>query len=137
MFASTLLNEQDFKMKPTESELAILQILWQKKGATVREVNDQLNSQSSSEIGYTTTLKLMQIMAEKKLVRRDTNQKIHIYYAQVTEADTQQILVNNFVDNAFRGSAMKLVLHALGNHETSQDELNEIKNLIQKLENNL
>ena len=137
MFASTLLNEQDFKMKPTESELAILQILWQKKGATVREVNDQLNSQSSSEIGYTTTLKLMQIMAEKKLVRRDTNQKIHIYYAQVTEADTQQILVNNFVDNAFRGSAMKLVLHALGNHETSQDELNEIKNLIQKLANNL
>lgn len=124
-------------MKPTESELAILQILWQTKGATVREVNDQLNSTSSSEIGYTTTLKLMQIMAEKKLVRRDTNQKIHIYYAQVSESDTQQILVNNFVDNAFRGSAMKLVLHALGNHETSQDELNEIKDLIQKLENNL
>ncbi len=124
-------------MKPTESELAILQILWQTKGATVREVNDQLNSNSSSEIGYTTTLKLMQIMAEKKLVRRDTNQKIHIYYAQVSESDTQQILVNNFVDNAFRGSAMKLVLHALGNHETSQDELNEIKDLIQKLENNL
>lgn len=124
-------------MKPTESELAILQILWQTKGATVREVNDQLNSTSNSEIGYTTTLKLMQIMAEKKLVRRDTNQKIHIYYAQVSESDTQQILVNNFVDNAFRGSAMKLVLHALGNHETSQDELNEIKDLIQKLENNL
>ncbi len=124
-------------MKPTESELAILQILWQTKGATVREVNDRLNSQSSSEIGYTTTLKLMQIMAEKKLVNRDTNQKIHIYYAQVSESDTQQILVNNFVDNAFRGSAMKLVLHALGNHETSQDELNEIKDLIQKLENNL
>jgi BlaI family penicillinase repressor len=124
-------------MKPTESELSILQILWQKKRATVREVNDLLNVESNTEIGYTTTLKLMQIMAEKKLVERDTNQKVHIYYANVSETDTQQILVNNFVDNAFRGSAMKLVLHALGNHETSQDELNEIKDLIQKLENNL
>ena len=121
--------------RPTESELEILRVLWQKGPSTVRDVHEVLSVTRSA--GYTGILKLMQIMAEKKLVRRDTNQKIHIYYAQVSESDTQQILVNNFVDNAFRGSAMKLVLHALGNHETSQDELNEIKDLIQKLENNL
>ena len=123
-------------MKPTDSELSILQILWQKNGATVREVNDILNNNSENEIGYTTTLKLMQIMTEKQLVKRDTAQKIHIYFANVKEKDTQSMLLNTFVDNTFRGSAMKLVMHALGNNDPSKEELEEIKLLIEKLENN-
>ncbi len=119
--------------KPTESELEILQILWQKEAATVREVNDFLNNRR--EVGYTTTLKFMQIMLEKGLLTRVEDNRSHIYKALVTEADTQQMLLNKFVDSTFRGSAMKLVMSALGNHEASKEELEVLKELIKNLEN--
>ena len=120
------------KIKPTESELEILQVLWQYGPSTVRLVNDKLNE--AREVGYTTTLKLMQIMAEKGLADRDTSQRTHIYKPVVTEAETQQNLLNRFVDTTFRGSAMKLVMQALGNHNASETELDEIKALIEEIE---
>jgi predicted transcriptional regulator len=120
-------------MKVTESELEILQVLWQKGASTVRDVNDLLNLKR--EIGYTTTLKMMQLMFEKKMLTRDDAQRTHIYAANITEADTQQNLVDKLLDSAFGGSAMKLVMQALGHHKTSKEELDEIKSLIQKIEN--
>jgi BlaI family transcriptional regulator, penicillinase repressor len=120
--------------KPTESELEILHILWQYGPSSVRFVNDKLNEKKSGEIGYTTTLKLMQIMADKGLVLRDTENRTHIYHAGVTESETQRRLLEKFVDTTFRGSAMKLVVQALGNHQASQEELDEIKALIKKME---
>ncbi len=121
-------------LKPTESELEILQILWQKGEATVREINDELNSHR--DVGYTTTLKLLQIMLEKGIVSREDSTRTHVYKAAVAEADTQNMLISKFVDTAFRGSAMKLVMHALGNHNATKNELNELKKLIENLEKN-
>ncbi|MDI9859513.1 BlaI/MecI/CopY family transcriptional regulator [Flectobacillus roseus] len=121
-------------MKPTESELEILQVLWALGQATVRQVNDELNKKR--EIGYTTTLKLMQIMFEKKLVTRTEEGRYHLYQAAVSEDETQQQLLDIFVDTAFKGSAMKLVMQALGNHQSSAEELDEIKKLIAQLEQN-
>lgn len=120
--------------KPTESELEILQVLWEHGPCSVRLVNEQLNAARDGEVGYTTTLKLMQIMSEKELVRRDTGQRIHIYEAAVSEADAQQQLLKKFVDTAFKGSAMKLVIQALGNHSASTEELDSIKALIARME---
>jgi len=119
--------------QPTDSELEILQLLWQNGNSTVRQINDLLNQKR--EVGYTTTLKLMQIMVEKNLVERDTNQRTHIYAASVTEADTQKKLLDRFVDATFRGSSLKLVMQALGSQETTQAELDEIKELIKQIEN--
>ena len=121
--------------KPTESELEILQILWSEGPSTVREVNNVLNVQKESEVGYTTTLKHLQIMAEKKLVSRDTSTRTHVYKAKILEEDTQRNLVKGLVEKVFGGSAMDLVMQALGNHNTSPEELAEIKKLIQELEN--
>ncbi|KGE89597.1 MAG: BlaI/MecI/CopY family transcriptional regulator [Phaeodactylibacter xiamenensis] len=123
---------QSKKIRPTESELEILQVLWEHGPSTVRFVNDQLNE--DREVGYTTTLKLMQIMAEKGLAERDTSQRTHIYSPAVTEAETQQNLLTQFVDRTFKGSAMKLVMQALGNHNASEAELDEIKALIEEIE---
>lgn len=134
--------------RPTESELEILQLLWEMGPSTVRAVNDRLNDPANPprggrragaeprEVGYTTTLKIMQIMHDKGLVRRQEDGRTHIYAAAVSESDTQSALLQQFVDAAFRGSAMKLVLQALGNHEASADELDEIKSLIAQLEQN-
>lgn len=119
--------------KPTESELEILQVLWSEGPSTVREVNSLLNLER--EVGYTTTLKHMQIMAEKTLVTRDTSSRTHIYKAKILEVDTQRNLVKSLVEKVFGGSAMDLVMQALGNHQTSPEELEEIKRLIQELEN--
>ena len=119
--------------QPTDSELEILQLLWQNGECTVRQINDLLNERR--EVGYTTTLKLMQIMLEKNLVKRNAEQRTHIYSAAVAESATQKKLLERFVDATFRGSSMKLVMQALGNHETTQEELDEIKDLIKKIEN--
>lgn len=123
--------------KPTDGELEILQILWEHGPVSVRFVNEQLNQKhgDEKEIGYTTTLKLMQIMLDKGLVERNTDSRTHIYAAGVNEGETQQRLLNQFVDAAFRGSAMKLVMQALGNHEASNEELEEIKALIKQMDN--
>ena len=134
-------------MKPTDSELEILHILWENGPGTVRTVNDLLNERRVSRksvpavgktkesAGYTTTLKLMQIMFEKGLVTREEDGRTHIYAAAVREEDTQSLLLQEFMDNAYRGSAARLVLQALGNHEASADELDEIKALIAQIEN--
>ena len=119
--------------KPTDAELEILQVMWVHGPSSVRFINDQLNQKR--EIGYTTTLKLMQIMLEKGLLHRDTENRSHIYEVTVSEEVTQQLLLEEFVENTFRGSAMKLVMQALGNHSTSDSELEAIKSLIQQLEN--
>lgn len=125
-------------IKPTEAELEILQILWEKGEATVRNVNESLNKKRDSnlkEIGYTTTLKLMQLMHEKGLASRNEESRTHIYAAKIKEGVMQKALLEKFVDKTFRGSAMKMVMQALGNHETSKEELDEIKALISKIEN--
>ena len=120
--------------KPTDVELEILQILWKEGSSTVRFVNDELNKQRENETGYTTTLKMLQLMTDKGLVSRDTSSRTHIYVALLNQADTQQSLVNRLVDTAFGGSAMKLVMQALGNKKTSKKDLEEIKKMINKLE---
>lgn len=119
-------------IKPTEGEMEILQVLWQKGNCTVREVHEDLDKQNS---GYTTTLKLMQIMLEKGLVNRDTTAKTHIYRALINQEKTQQQMVNKMIDNVFNGSAARLVMQALGNQTTSQEEIDLIKAYLDKLEN--
>ncbi|WP_316819353.1 BlaI/MecI/CopY family transcriptional regulator [Pedobacter nyackensis] len=119
------------QLKPTESELEILQILWKKGSCTVRDVHEILEKNKDS--GYTTTLKLMQIMHEKGLVSRDTSSKTHIYQALQNQEKTQQHLVNKMIDNVFNGSAARMVMQALGNHTTSKDEINAIKEYLDQL----
>jgi BlaI family penicillinase repressor len=126
------MTNQNPPLKPTETELEILQILWQNGPSTVRFVNEAQNQ--VKETGYTTTLKLLQIMHEKNLVSRDEESRSHLYQAAVSEEDTQKHLLDRFLDTAFRGSAMKLVMQALGNRSTTPDELNQIKNLLKRLE---
>ncbi len=118
--------------KPTEAELQILQVLWQYGPSTVRFVNDKLNEEKST--GYTTTLKMMQIMFEKKLVSRNEESRTHVYEAGVKEEVVQKQLLDRFLDKTFRGSAMKMVMQALGNRKTSKKELDEIRKLLDKLE---
>jgi BlaI family transcriptional regulator, penicillinase repressor len=117
-------------IKPTESELEILQVLWQKKTATVREVHDELSK--TRDIGYTTALKLLQIMFEKGLVTRDDSSKTHIYIPAVTREKTQKQLVGKMINTLFSGSSTELVMQALGNQQTSKEELDEIQNNLRK-----
>ncbi|GAB3325543.1 BlaI/MecI/CopY family transcriptional regulator [Larkinella ripae] len=118
-------------MKPTESELEILQVLWAQGPSTVRQVNELLSQ--TKDVGYTTTLKLMQIMHEKGLLSRTEEGRYHIYRALVDEQATQQHLLDRFVDTAFRGSAMKLVMQALGNSKATPQELAELQRLINNM----
>lgn len=122
------------QIKPTETELEILQILWQNGASSVREINDIMNN--SREVGYTTTLKLMQIMNEKELTVRDTANRTHIYQANVEEKKIKSGLLESFINNAFRGSASSLVMQVLGQSNASEDELNQIKQMIEKIESN-
>lgn len=122
--------------KPTESELEILQILWQKKNATVREINEELSKQKKLEIGYTTTLKLMQLMHEKGLVARDASSRTHVYKALLNQQKTQKNLVTKLIDSAFNGSASQLVMQALSDHQTSPEELEAIKKYLDQINNN-
>jgi BlaI family penicillinase repressor len=118
-------------IKPTESELEILQVLWEKDQASVREVHEELLR--SKDVGYTTTLKLMQIMFEKGLVKRDDSFKTHIYQASVSKEKTQKHLVGKMINTLFGGSPTELVLQALGNHKASPAELEEIQRLLNNL----
>ncbi len=118
-------------IKPTESELEILQILWKKRNASVREVHEELLQ--TKEAGYTTTLKLMQIMHEKGLVKRDDSIKTHIYQAAVSKEKTQKHLLNKMIDTVFGGSPGELVMQALGNHKASAEELEEIQKILDNL----
>lgn len=122
-------------MKPTESELEILQVLWATGPTTVRDINERLNERSTKAIGYTTTLKFMQLMLTKGLLERDDSSRTHIYKPAVEERSVKQGLLSQFVDKTFRGSAAQLVLETLGQHQTSEDELAKIKALIEQMEN--
>lgn len=123
-------------IKPTEAELEVLQVLWKHGPSNVRFVNETINQNRSTEdeVGYTTTLKVMQIMFEKGLLKRDESARTHIYKVAVSEESTQKSLVDKLLDTAFGGSALKLVMQALGNRKTSQKELQEIKNLLSQIE---
>jgi predicted transcriptional regulator len=120
--------------QPTDSELEILRILWEKGPSTVRFVNEQLNR--TRRVGYTTTLKIMQIMTDKKLVIRNEDERSHIYSAAFEEKDIQNRLIDKIVDAAFGGSASRLVMQVLGNHKASQEELEEIRKLLNNLDEN-
>lgn len=123
---------QNQSQKPTEAELEILQVLWQNGPSTVRFVHEVLSQ--SKDAGYTTTLKLMQIMADKGILKADKTSKSHIFKPLVSEEATQRHLLDRFLDTTFRGSASKLVMQALGSQRTSKEELDEIRNLLNKLE---
>lgn len=120
-------------MRPTDSELEILHVLWKQGPRTVRQVNDELGQQR--EIGYTTTLKLMQIMHEKGLLTRTEDAKSHVYTAVLGEQEARQTMIDRFLETTFRGSASQLVMQLLGRHKASADELDEIKKLLNNLEN--
>lgn len=120
------------QIKPTESELEILGILWERGASTVREVHEIL--EQSKEAGYTTTLKLMQIMHEKGLLKRDASARTHIYEANVSQEHTQQQLLNKMIDTVFNGSATQLVMQALGHHRSSQEELDRIRQYLNEME---
>jgi predicted transcriptional regulator len=116
--------------RPTDAELAILRVLWERGAATVRQVHEALAP--SRETGYTTTLKLMQIMAEKGLVSREESSRTHVYRTRIGQAQTQRQLVADLLDRAFGGSASALVLQALSAGGTSAEELEKIRQLINR-----
>ena len=119
--------------EPTRSELEILQVLWANGPSTVRFVNDQLNEQMR-EVQYTSTLKLMQIMVEKGLLDRDDSQMKHVYKAAIEENKTKGFLLEKFVNSIYNGSASSLMMQLLGNKKTSKKELEAIKELLKKLD---
>lgn len=127
--------------KPTDAELEILRVLWRHGSGTVRFINDEVNQEhrnnGSEEVGYTTTLKIMQIMTEKKLLQRDESVRTHVYTSAVVEKDIQQSLLDRLVDTAFGGSALKLVMQALGTEKASKRELEEIRKLLDQKEQEL
>ena len=121
---------------PTPAELAILRVLWRRGKSTVRDVQSELNGDrpDDSPAGYTTVLKLMQIMTDKGLVRRDESQRTHVYHATASEDHTQGRLVKDLLERAFGGSAQKLVLHALSAKKASAEEIKEIRSLLDEIE---
>jgi BlaI family transcriptional regulator, penicillinase repressor len=116
--------------RPTDAELAILRVLWERGPSTVRQVHEALATRER-QTAYTTALKLLQIMTEKGLVRRDETDRTHVYQARLSEEQTQRQLVRDLLDRAFGGSSSKLVLQALNARRTSPEELAEIRKLIE------
>ena len=114
--------------RPTDAELAILRVLWERGPSTVRDVLEVLERQRA--MGYTTVLKLLQIMADKGLVLRDTSERTHVYRARLTEQHTQRQLVGDLLERAFDGSAARLVMQALAARRATPDELEEIRRLL-------
>ena len=117
---------------PTDKEMDILAVLWNNGPSTVRKVNEEINKKQKT--GYTTTLKLMQIMIEKKLVVRDDSKFQHIYKPAVSQEKIQNQVVGNILEKVFSGSAEKLVMRALSAKKVSAEELNKIKKMIDKME---
>ena len=124
--------DQNKAIEPTKAELEILQVLWEIGPSTVREVNDELLK--LKEVNYTTTLKLMQIMAEKGIVTRDESSMKHVYSPAEEEGKTKTKLLERFVDSMYNGSASSLVMQLFGNKSTSKQELDEIKDFLKKLD---
>ena len=121
------------ELKPTESELEILQVIWKKGQCTVRDVHEELTK--TKDAGYTTTLKLMQIMHDKGLVERDTTSKTHLYKAIISREQAQSTALDKILDTVFKGSTADLVIQALGQHRASKDEIDAIKNYLQQFDN--
>lgn len=124
------------KPEPTKSELEILQVLWKAGPSTVRIVNDILNK-NKRPVNYTSTLKLMQIMTEKKILKRDESAMKHIYHPTIEEHKTKGFLLDRFVETLYEGSASNLMLQLLGNKKTSKKELQAIKDMVNKAGHNL
>ena len=120
------------EVKPTESELEILQIIWEKGQCSVRDVHDVL--EKTKDAGYTTTLKLMQIMHDKGLVERDTSAKTHLYKAVITREQAQNTAVNKILSTVFNGSSSQLIMQVLSNQQSSKEELDMIKDYLNQLE---
>lgn len=118
--------------EPTKAELEILQVLWEFGPSTVRFVNDKLNE--NREVNYTSTLKQMQILTEKGILKRDESQMKHIYIPVEAEEKTKDQLLNRFVKTLYKGSAAKLMMQLLGNEKTSKAEIEEIKRLLDNIE---
>lgn len=121
------------KVNPTAAELEILNILWVKQPLTVKQINAQLAVMK--DVGYTTTLKIMQNMYGKGLLRREPNGKSHLYFSVFKKEETRGKLLDRFLDSTFSGSASSLVMQLLGNKKTSKSEMEEIKRIIQQMEN--
>jgi predicted transcriptional regulator len=122
--------------RPTPAELGILRVLWRRGRCTVRDVQVELNRDrpQGSPTGYTTVLKLMQIMTDKRLVKRDESQRTHVYESHTSEEQTQRRLVSDLLDRAFGGSAQKLVLQALSAKKASAEEIAQIRSLLDEME---
>ena len=118
--------------RPTDAELAILNVLWERGPSTVREVHDALSP--THESGYTTVLKLMQIMTDKGLVDRDESQRAHVYTSRLGEQRTQRQLLGDLIDRAFGGSPAKLVMQALSASKASAEDLSAIRTLLDRME---
>jgi predicted transcriptional regulator len=118
--------------KPTDGELEILRILWERGASTVREVHEVLDARHPT--GYTTVLKLLQIMTEKGLVQRDASERAHVYQARIPREDTERQLVGDLLERAFAGSASSLVMRALSSKKTSPEELARIRKLLDELQ---
>lgn len=118
--------------RPTDSELAILRILWRRGASTVRQVHEDLERRSLT--GYTTVLKLLQIMTEKGLVERDESQRAHVYVARLPEEQTLGQLVGDLLDRAFEGSSSRLVMRALESRPATREELSEIRRMLDSME---
>ncbi|MBN1379719.1 MAG: BlaI/MecI/CopY family transcriptional regulator [Gammaproteobacteria bacterium] len=117
---------------PTQAELEILNILWEIGECRIQEMNERLNK--LRPVGYTTTLKSMQVMVQKGLLDRRLEGRSHIYFPAIQEKSTKNKLLNRFIDNTFRGSSSKLVIHLLGNKKVSAEEINEIKEFLKQIE---
>lgn len=120
------------KTQPTEAELAILRVLWSRGPSTVREVHETLGGDARTR--YTTTLKQLQVMAEKRLVSRNESRRSHVYTAIAKETETEESLVSGFIDRVFQGSVQKMVLHALSSGKVTDEEIAQIKHLLQQWE---
>jgi BlaI family penicillinase repressor len=126
------IEEQHKRVEPTKSELEILQVLWDKGPSTVRAVNDELLK--AKEVNYTTTLKLMQIMADKGILKRDESQMKHVYHVAEAEEKTKDHLLDKFIDSVYQGSAGKLVMQLLGNKKASKADLDSIREMLNQLD---
>ncbi|HEY7192686.1 MAG TPA: BlaI/MecI/CopY family transcriptional regulator [Gemmatimonadales bacterium] len=123
-------------IRPSNGELAILGVLWKRGPSTVRDVHAALQQEREDAVGYTTTLKLLQIMTDKKLVKRDARSRTHVYTAAVSEATTREQLLSDLVDRAFGGSSLALVLQALSTSRATPAELEQIRRLIDERKGN-
>jgi predicted transcriptional regulator len=127
------MTKPDAVARPTNAELAILRVLWQHGPSTVRAVHTALREGGAEPVGYTTVLKLLQIMTEKGLVTRDVSARTHVYAAAASEATTRGRLVSDLIDRAFGGSSLALVLQALSTTPASPAELAQIRQLLDEL----